>query len=157
MERRRPQAVAPFATPVSVDDDALASIPRSYVLTLQDHSIPPALQRRMIAEHPCGRVIELDTDHAPYLLRDGRAGRGADRARRLATVAFCRHEPSAYSVRATSAYGTGLTIARISTWRWRSTTGFAEPPFSSPQTSVTSVPISTSELTTPSESIERSL
>jgi len=64
---RRPQAVAPFATPVAIDDEALDAVPRSYVLTLQDHSIPPALQRRMIAEHPCWRVVELDTDHAPYL------------------------------------------------------------------------------------------
>jgi pimeloyl-ACP methyl ester carboxylesterase len=65
--KRRPQAVAPFATPVSVDEAVLASIPRSFVLTAQDHAIPPALQRRMIAEHPCQRVIELDTDHAPQL------------------------------------------------------------------------------------------
>jgi pimeloyl-ACP methyl ester carboxylesterase len=64
--RRRPQAVAVFATPVRVDE-RLAEIPRSYVLTKQDNSIPPALQRRMIAEHPCERVVELDTDHAPQL------------------------------------------------------------------------------------------
>jgi pimeloyl-ACP methyl ester carboxylesterase len=64
--RRRPQAVAVFATPVSVDEAVLTSIPRSYVLTRQDKSIPPALQRRMIAEHPCERVIELDADHAPF-------------------------------------------------------------------------------------------
>jgi len=65
--RQRPQPVAPFATPVQVDEAVLASIPRSYVFTTQDRAIPPALQRRMIAEHPCRRVIELDTDHAPYL------------------------------------------------------------------------------------------
>jgi pimeloyl-ACP methyl ester carboxylesterase len=65
--KRRPQAVAVFGTPVSVDEAVLASIPRSYLLTRQDHAIPPALQRRMIAEHPCRRVIELDTDHAPQL------------------------------------------------------------------------------------------
>jgi pimeloyl-ACP methyl ester carboxylesterase len=65
--RRRPQPVAPFATPVRIDDAVLASIPRSYVLTTRDHSIPPALQRRMIGEHPCRNVIQLDTDHAPYL------------------------------------------------------------------------------------------
>jgi pimeloyl-ACP methyl ester carboxylesterase len=67
LPQRRPQAVAAFETPVSVDEDALAAIPRSYVLTTQDRSIPPELQRRMIREHPCERVIELDTDHAPYL------------------------------------------------------------------------------------------
>jgi pimeloyl-ACP methyl ester carboxylesterase len=65
--RHRPQAVSPFATPVSVDERALAAIPRSYVFTARDQSIPPALQRRMIAEHPCRRVIELDTDHMPQL------------------------------------------------------------------------------------------
>jgi pimeloyl-ACP methyl ester carboxylesterase len=65
--RLRPQPVAPFATPVQVDEALLASIPRSYVLTARDRSIPPALQRRMIAEHSCRRVIELDTDHSPML------------------------------------------------------------------------------------------
>jgi len=65
--RQRPQPVAPFATPVAIDEAVLAAIPRSYVFTAQDRAIPPALQRRMIAEHPCRRVIELDTDHAPYL------------------------------------------------------------------------------------------
>jgi len=65
--RRRPQPVAPFATPVHIDDAVLALFPRSYVLTTRDHSIPPALQRRMIREHPCQKVIELHTDHAPSL------------------------------------------------------------------------------------------
>ena len=69
LPRRRPQAVAVFATPISVDDDVLARIPRSYVLTQQDNCIMPALQRRMIAEHPCRKVVELDTDHAPHLSR----------------------------------------------------------------------------------------
>ncbi len=67
MPRRRPQPVAPFATPVEIDESVLASIPRSYVFTAHDQSIPPVLQRRMIAEHPCRRVIELDADHAPFL------------------------------------------------------------------------------------------
>jgi pimeloyl-ACP methyl ester carboxylesterase len=67
LPQRRPQAVAAFATPVKIDERALAAIPRSYVLTTQDRSIPPALQRRMIREHPCERVIELEADHAPYL------------------------------------------------------------------------------------------
>lgn len=69
--RLRPQAVSVFATPVSVDDEAVARIPRRYVLTHHDQSIPPALQRRMIEEHPCERVVELDTDHAPYFSATG--------------------------------------------------------------------------------------
>jgi pimeloyl-ACP methyl ester carboxylesterase len=65
--RRREQAVAPFATPVDVDDALLATIPRSFVLTLDDNAFTTALQRRMISEHPCVDVVELDSDHAPYL------------------------------------------------------------------------------------------
>ena len=65
--RRRPQPLAPFATPVEVDDAVLASIPRSYIVTRYDNAMPLALQRRMIREHPCRRVIELDSDHAPFL------------------------------------------------------------------------------------------
>jgi pimeloyl-ACP methyl ester carboxylesterase len=65
--RRRPQPVAPYATPVRVDDRVLEAIPRSYVLTRHDRALMPALQRRMIREHPCEKVIELDADHAPYL------------------------------------------------------------------------------------------
>jgi pimeloyl-ACP methyl ester carboxylesterase len=65
--RRRPQPVAPYVTPVAIDDVVLAEIPRSYVITTTDHSLMPALQRRMIGEHPCRSVIELDADHAPYL------------------------------------------------------------------------------------------
>ena len=65
--RRRPQAVAVFATPVQADDSVLDAIPRSYILTGQDNCIMPTLQRRMVAEHPCKEVVELDTDHAPQL------------------------------------------------------------------------------------------
>ena len=54
--------------------------------------------------------------------------------------------------------GTGETVARISVCTWRSTTGFAEPPPSSPQTSVTSVPGSLWSMSTiASDSIELSL
>jgi pimeloyl-ACP methyl ester carboxylesterase len=71
VKRRRPQAVAPFATPVAVDDEILARIPRSYVLTAHDNALSPALQRRMIREHPCERVIEIDADHAPFYSAPG--------------------------------------------------------------------------------------
>lgn len=65
--RQRPQAVAPFATPVSIPPGALSGIPRYYVRCLRDRAIPVALQRRMSAEVACAEVIELDTDHTPQL------------------------------------------------------------------------------------------
>lgn len=65
--RQRPQAVAPFATPVSIPPQALSGIPRYYVRCLRDRAIPVPLQRRMSREVTCAEVIELDTDHTPQL------------------------------------------------------------------------------------------
>jgi pimeloyl-ACP methyl ester carboxylesterase len=65
--RQRPQAVAPFATPVSIPPGALDGISRYYVLCKRDRAIPPALQRRMSTEAFCADVVELDTDHTPQL------------------------------------------------------------------------------------------
>jgi hypothetical protein len=52
---------------VRIDDAKLAAIPRYYVLTTRDQALMQPLQRRMIREHPCKRVFELDADHAPFL------------------------------------------------------------------------------------------
>jgi pimeloyl-ACP methyl ester carboxylesterase len=67
LERRRPQAVAPFDQAVDLSAGAFDAIPRSYVLCLRDRAIPPPLQRRMAAEGGCEPVVELDTDHAPQI------------------------------------------------------------------------------------------
>jgi len=67
VSRRRPQPVAPYATPVEIDDATVAAIPRHYIVTARDQALMQALQRRMIREHPCERVFELDADHAPFL------------------------------------------------------------------------------------------
>ena len=65
--RHRPQPVAPFAMPVSIPPGSLDGIKRYYVMCTRDRAIPPALQRRMIAENSCADVLELDTDHTPEL------------------------------------------------------------------------------------------
>ena len=69
--RQRPQAVAPFATPVSIPAGTLDGINRYYVLCTRDRAIPLALQRRMVAENACAGVVELDTDHTPHLSKTG--------------------------------------------------------------------------------------
>jgi pimeloyl-ACP methyl ester carboxylesterase len=77
---QRPQAVAPYATPVSLDaGDPFDAIPRSYVLCKRDRAIPPALQRRMVAENPCVDVVELDTDHSPMLSATNELAAALDR------------------------------------------------------------------------------
>ena len=65
--QQRPQPVAPFATPVSIPAGVLDGVRRYYLFCKRDRAIPPALQRRMIAENSIRDVVELDTDHTPQL------------------------------------------------------------------------------------------
>jgi pimeloyl-ACP methyl ester carboxylesterase len=67
IRQQRPQPVATFTIPVSIPAGSLDNIDRYYVACSQDHAVPPALQRRMIAENPCVDVAELNTDHTPQL------------------------------------------------------------------------------------------
>jgi hypothetical protein len=78
VERRRPQAVAPFATPISLAGVVAEPSKRAYIHCLQDHAIPLALQRRMVAESPCASVLELNSDHAPFLCRTAELVRQLD-------------------------------------------------------------------------------
>ena len=67
LPRRRPQPLAPMGMPVS-RGPGFDSIPRAYVVCTRDQSIPPPLQRRMIADDGhVSEVFELDTDHVPTL------------------------------------------------------------------------------------------
>jgi pimeloyl-ACP methyl ester carboxylesterase len=63
LERLRPQVLAPFVTPTTLDGD----LARHYVLCTRDRAIPPPLQRLMSGERATGTVAELDTDHSPFL------------------------------------------------------------------------------------------
>ncbi len=71
-EQLGPQALAPFTDPIRIPDanrEAFAGLPRAYVTCLQDRAIMPAMQRRMYEAAGCDPVIEIDTDHAPWLSR----------------------------------------------------------------------------------------
>jgi len=65
--RQCPQPVSPLPMAVSIPPGALNGINRYYVLCTRDRTIPPPLQRRMVAENMCADVIQLDTDHMPQL------------------------------------------------------------------------------------------
>lgn len=60
-----PQTIRVLFTPVEIVDDR--PIPRGYILCTRDRAIPAALQRRMVAETPGVRVVELESDHSPFL------------------------------------------------------------------------------------------
>ena len=66
------QPVAPFAQPVSLDAagaEAVRSADPGYIICPHDRAIPPPMQRRMLQAAGCDPVIEIDTDHSPWLSR----------------------------------------------------------------------------------------
>ena len=87
LELSRPQPIAPFATPVSIPAGALDGLRRVYIHTTEDVAIPPALQLRMLHENPCIEVVEIATDHAPFLSAPERTLAAFDRFAELAATA----------------------------------------------------------------------
>ena len=75
----RPQPVVPFGEPVQVPERTFDEIPRAYVLCTRDRSIPPGLQRRMVAENGIEDVIEIETDHSPMISRPAELAEAVDR------------------------------------------------------------------------------
>jgi pimeloyl-ACP methyl ester carboxylesterase len=66
------QPVVPFTQPVALGDppaEAFVALPRAYITCTQDRAIPPPMQRRMFEAGGCDPVIELDTDHSPWISR----------------------------------------------------------------------------------------
>ncbi len=62
-----PQATMPFVTPVNTIGKNFGRIPRVYIECLQDQAISPSIQKKMVANLPCEKVISLNTDHSPFL------------------------------------------------------------------------------------------
>lgn len=67
IRRLRPQALAPFATPVETTPERFGAVPRHYIECLRDRALPVAVQRLMVAAQPCQSVQTLDTSHSPFL------------------------------------------------------------------------------------------
>jgi pimeloyl-ACP methyl ester carboxylesterase len=62
------EPLGPIATPVTLTD-AFGSVDKSYVMTLQDATISPQMQRMMIDRAGIASVTEIDSGHLPYLTR----------------------------------------------------------------------------------------
>ncbi len=70
MQHRRPQPAVPMSNPLELEADnaeAFNALPRRYITCLQDRSIPPGMQRFMFTRADCEPVLEIESDHAPYL------------------------------------------------------------------------------------------
>jgi pimeloyl-ACP methyl ester carboxylesterase len=84
LPQRGSQPVIPFTQPFTLEGDAAAfdGLPRAYVTCLQDRAIKPAAQTRMYSAAGCDPVIEIDTDHSPWLSRTDELVAALDRVAR---------------------------------------------------------------------------
>ena len=74
-----------FATPLHLSKDRFGRVPRAYVECLRDNAVPIAFQRAMQAEHPCGQVETLDTDHCPFFSAPEALAEAIDRLAKTAS------------------------------------------------------------------------
>jgi hypothetical protein len=72
LARRGVQPVIPMGQPLQMEADkaaAFRALPRRYITTLRDNCIRPPMQRFMFERAGAAPVLQIDTDHAPYLSR----------------------------------------------------------------------------------------
>lgn len=60
-----PQPILAFVMPVAITNDR--DIKRSYVRTLKDKALPTPLQTKMAADNNITEVVDIDSDHSPFL------------------------------------------------------------------------------------------
>jgi pimeloyl-ACP methyl ester carboxylesterase len=63
----RAEPVPPLGTPVALTPARFGAVAKAYVLTTQDRTITPALQRAMLQAAGITQVLELPTAHTPML------------------------------------------------------------------------------------------
>ena len=65
--RQRPQALAPFATPILLTAERFGRVPRAYVECTEDRALTLDMQRDMIGKSPPVTVRSLPSSHSPFL------------------------------------------------------------------------------------------
>lgn len=65
ISRLNKQPILAFVMPANITDDR--DIDRRYVLTTKDKAIPPLLQKKMSTDTQFTEVVELSSDHSPFL------------------------------------------------------------------------------------------
>lgn len=61
----RPQIIKPQETPLNLTK-RFASVPKSYIQTLNDHTIPPEFQLELAKDFPEDRLFNMPTSHSPF-------------------------------------------------------------------------------------------
>jgi pimeloyl-ACP methyl ester carboxylesterase len=66
IEQMTAEPMSVFTEPLRLSNAGFGRIPRAYIESKYDVSLPLALQRSMQALLPCGPVVTLETDHSPF-------------------------------------------------------------------------------------------
>src|SRR5690606_8725961 len=61
------QATLPLAAKAHIGEEALARVKCTYILCARDKVIPVHHQRRMLTRRHCDVLLQLDTDHSPFV------------------------------------------------------------------------------------------
>lgn len=64
-EKLQPQPILAFVQPVHITDDR--PLTRRYVVTTKDKALPTPLQRRMSKDTAFVDVVEIESDHSPFI------------------------------------------------------------------------------------------
>jgi len=64
-----PQPNRAQTDPAKLSAARFGCIPRAYVTCEKDRTVTPALQRKMLADSPCGEVFSINSGHVPQLTR----------------------------------------------------------------------------------------
>ncbi len=67
ISRLVPEPLNPAMQKVKVTDARYGSVRKYYVKTTQDHIIPPKLQTKMTGLTNFEKIVEMNTDHSPFL------------------------------------------------------------------------------------------
>ena len=62
-----PQPVIPLTEKVSLTEECFGKVKKTYICCLDDQVIPITHQRHMLKQQPCNEMVQLDTDHSPFL------------------------------------------------------------------------------------------
>lgn len=61
------QPALPFSGKVRLSEANYGRVPKTYICCLNDHVIPISHQRHMLKNQACGEMVQLDSDHSPFL------------------------------------------------------------------------------------------
>ncbi|WP_166396433.1 alpha/beta fold hydrolase [Rubrobacter marinus] len=78
-----PQPLAPLATPVQLTQGNYGGVRRTYVKTLRDRAVSPAVQEKMLAEMPCEKVVSMETGHMSFFADPENLAKNLDSLARL--------------------------------------------------------------------------